>query len=93
MSGVTVDDKIAVLFNEMKLRSTHKYITFKVENKEKVVVDVKADPCKTEDSESDKTQFDILKALMTKEPRYILYDFGFTSKHGRKINKIAFIFW
>ncbi len=93
MSGIEVDDEIPSLFNEMKLRSTHKWATFKIENKKKVVVDVLGDPCKTEDKEADKIQFDELKGKLTKEPRYILYDFGFTNSEGRKIGKLGFIFW
>ena len=77
----------------MKLRSTHKWATFKIENKKKVVEDEKGDPCKTESKEEDKTCFDELGEKLGKEPRYILYDFGFTNKEGRKINKLAFIFW
>lgn len=93
MSGIEIDPEITTLFNDMKLRSTHKFITFKIENKKKVIVDVKGDPCPTESTEEDKAQFGILGDLLTKEPRYVLYDFGFTNKEGRKINKIAFIFW
>ncbi len=84
---------IPELFNEMKLRSIHKYMAFKIENKKKVVLDFAGDPKTTEDKESDKVCFDELKSRMTKEPRYILYDFGFTNKEGRLIKKIAFIFW
>lgn len=93
MSGIEVSSEITTLFNDMKLKSVHKYITFKIENKKKVVVDVCGDPKKTEDKVADKTSFDELGALLTKEPRYILYDFGFTNKEGRIINKLAFIFW
>lgn len=93
MSGIEVDADVTTLFNEMKLRSIHKYATFKIENKKKVITDVKGDPNATEDKDADKASFDELKGTLTKEPRYILYDFGFTNKEGRKINKIAFIFW
>ena len=94
MSGIEVDAEIPTVFNDMKLRNTHKYVTFKIENKKKVVVDEKANPCCTTDKDADKACFDELAAkLVPKEPRYILYDFGFTNKEGRKINKIAFIFW
>jgi len=95
MSGIEVDSNIATLFNELKLRSIHKYATFMIENKKKVVVDQKGDPASTESKEDDKVQFNALRDLVTasNQPRYILYDFGFTNKEGRKINKIAFIFW
>ena len=93
MSGVEVDPTIPPLFNDMKLKSTHKFMTFKIEKKKKVVVDVQGDPNKTESKEDDKVFFDDMKSQFTDEPRYVLYDFGFTLESGRKLNKIAFIFW
>jgi hypothetical protein len=93
MSGIAVDPAVTALFNEIKLRSTHKWATFKIVDKKNVEVDEKGDRCITETPEEDKAQFDILMSKMTKEPRYCLYDFGFTNKEGRKINKLAFIFW
>ena len=94
MSGVEVDEEVGTLFNEMKLSSTNKYAFFKIENKEKVVVDKLGDPCVTT-TKDDKKQFEKMKeeVFAKKEPRYILYDFGFTIKDGRKINKLALIFW
>ena len=72
MSGIEVDASIAPLYNEMKLRSIHKYITFKIENKKKVVVDIKGDPNKTETKEEDKVFFEEMTSHLTSEPRYIL---------------------
>ena len=93
MSGIEVDPDIPTLFNEMKLRKTNKFVTFKIESKKRVVVDYAAEACPTDDKESDKEQFDLLRDLLSLEPRYILYDFSFTISDGRKIQKIAFIFW
>lgn len=93
MSGIEVDADIPTLFNEIKLRSIHKWATFKIENKKKVVVDKLGDPAKTENKEDDKVHFAQLKEKLTNEPRYILYDFGFTIKDGRVLKKMAFIFW
>lgn len=96
MSGIEVDSEIATLFNEIKLRSTHKFATFKIQNKKIVVIDYKADPVATETRETDKAEFDKLKDLVTSsnEPRYILYDFSFQmAKDNRSVKKIAFIFW
>nr|WAW84862.1 cofilin [Halisarca dujardinii] len=93
MSGIEVDPEVATLFNNMKLRSTNKYATFRIKDKKIVIVDELGEPCKTEEKEKDKECFDVLKATLKKEPRYILYDFGFTNKEGRKIGKLAFIFW
>ncbi len=93
MSGIEVDPEINELFNTMKLKQTHKWAMFKIENKKKIVVDEAGEKCTTENYEDDKVQFDVMKAKLLVEPRYILYDFGFTNKEGRKINKLAFIFW
>jgi len=96
MSGIEVDSSITTLFNEMKLRSIHKYATFKIENKKKVIVDQKGDPVPTETRDEDKVEFNKLKDLVTSsnEPRYILYDFSFQmAKDNRSLKKIAFIFW
>ena len=93
MSGIEIASDVNELYNEVKLRSIHKWVTFKIENKKKVVVDCLGDPCKTETKEDDKKCFNDLKAKLTKEPRYILYDFRFINKEGRVINKLAFLFW
>ena len=93
MSGIEVEPGCATLFNEMKLRSIHKYATFKIENKKRIVIDIRGDPANTESKEDDEILFDELKSTLTLEPRYILYDFGFTTNKGRKVNKLAFIFW
>lgn len=96
MSGIEVDPSIATLFNEIKLRSIHKFATFKIEKKKTIVVDHLADPVTTETREQDKAEFDKLKDLVTSsnEPRYILYDFSFQmAKDNRSLKKIAFIFW
>ena len=88
-----MDADIPALFNDMKIRSTNKYATFKIEKKKKVIVDVKGDANATEDKADDKTSFDELKKALGNEPRYVLYDFGFKNKEGRIIKKLAFIFW
>ena len=93
MSGIEIEDDVAPLFNDIKLRATHKWVTFKIEKKKKIIIDVKGEPNPTEDKDADKASFEELKGQLTEEPRYILYDFGFTNKEGRKINKLAFIFW
>ena len=87
MSGVEADEEVGTLFNEMKLSSTNKYAFFKI--------DKLGDPCVTTTKEDDKKQFEKMKeeVFAKDEPRYILYDFGFTIKDGRKIKKLALIFW
>ena len=93
MSGIEIDPEISTLFNDVKLRKSNKYIFFKIQDKKRIIVDKLGDPCHTEDKESDGAQFSQLSECLTKEPRYILYDFSFTNKEGRKIQKLAFLFW
>lgn len=93
MSGVEVDASVVALFNEMKIRSVHKFAIFRIEKKKTITLDFAADAVVTDDRDDDKKNFQELSAKLSKEPRYILYDFGFTSKEGRKLNKLAFIFW
>lgn len=93
MSGIVVEQEVTDLFNEVKLRHTHKWVLFKIEGKKKVIIDEKGDAKSTDDKVADKECFDELKAKLTQEPRYILYDFGFKNKEGRQIEKLAFIFW
>ena len=94
MSGIEVDSEIPALFNEMKLKHTQKWATFKIEGKKKIITDENGEKCETDTLEDDKEQFQVLKEKLKvlKEPRYVLYDFRFTNKEGRIINKLAFIF-
>jgi cofilin len=95
MEGVEVDPAVTPFYNDMKLKQTHKFAEFKItDDKRKIVLDYAADPCQTDNKEDDEEQFNKLKERQQiKEPRYILYDFGFTNKEGRKIKRMAFIFW
>ena len=98
MSGIEVDAVIPELFNDIKMKHKHKWATFKIENKKKIVVDQLGDPKTTETKEDDQKCFEDLKEVLVsdelkKEPRYVLFDFGFTNEEGRKLQKLAFIFW
>ena len=94
MSGIEIDQEIKTLFDDMKLRKTHKWATFKIsDNKKSIEVDQKGDPMPTESREDDVICFNELMATLGKEPRYILYDFSFKIRDGRLIQKLAFIFW
>ena len=93
MSGISVHQSVGTVFNEVKLRHVHKYVLFKIENKKEVIIDQAGEKHETSTEEEDKPFFEEMKEKLTNEPRYILYDFGFTNKDGRKINKLAFIFW
>ena len=94
MSAIEVDPAIPGIFNEMKLRSTYKWITFKIKDKRTVVVadSRPGDPLLTDDA--DKAAWnELASSLSDRNPRYILFDMHTTSPEGRKIEKIFFMFW
>ena len=94
-SAVKVHQSVVDIFNAVKLRNEHKYVLFKISDDEKqIVIDYAAGKHKTSTEEEDKQFFDEMRAKLTEaEPRYILYDFGFTAKNGRKLEKLVFAFW
>ena len=92
MSGIQVDQEVVDLFNSMKQKKTNKWATFRVsDDKKRVIVDEKGDLCN--DIDVDEEKFKELVGKLPNEPRYILFDFNFMNKEGRKINKLAFILW
>ena len=93
MSGIEVDSAIIDLFNDMKIKKTNKWATFKLSGDQKrVEVDKCGDPCKETDKDEEKFK-ELIDQLDSSEPRYCLFDFNFVNKEGRNINKLAFIFW
>lgn len=90
MSGVEVGEGCISLFNAMKTTHSNKWATFKIEGKKTVVVDQKGG--QNQDPNADRDKFNEMVRSLGTEPRYILFDFIF-EMGGRKIQKIAFIFW
>ena len=93
MSGIEIDPDITALYNDIKIRHTNKWATFKIENKKKIVIDQKGDPNPTTTKEDDKEAFAEFLQQFQEEPRYAVYDFRFTSGEGRLLEKLAFLFW
>lgn len=95
-SGIAVHEEISSLYNEVKLRSTNKYIIMKIQDKKEIIIEFLADPVKCETKEQDRVCFNELKAKLMDagEPRYVLYDFDFKmEKDGRTVKKLAFLFY
>ena len=93
MSGLDVDPDCDSAFEDMKNTFSDKFITFKVWEKKKIIVDQRSGPKRTESMEEDEEVFQELVALLKDEPRYILYDFGFKSSQMGEIRRIAFLLW
>lgn len=84
-----------MLYNDVKMWHKHKYVTFCIVNNKKVVVDERGEENTTEEMEEDMKLFEELKQQLIdlNEPRYVLYDFGFSSEGGRKVSKLVYIYW
>ena len=77
----------------MKLRNAYKWITFKIEGRKRVIMDAYLNGDPSLEDEADRATFEALKASLTKEPRYILYDLSTHAPDGRTIRKTFFLFW
>ena len=93
LTGIQADPEILAFYKKITLEKCYKWATFKIGDMERIIIDYKAEACTTDTKEEDCVEFDQLVATLDDEPRYILYDFGFTNEEGRKIQKLAFIFW
>ena len=85
MSGVLCDDACVDNFNEMKIRHTKRFITFKIEDKKMIKIDT--------EGEKEKTYDDFLAAMPENEPRYAVVDVQFETDDGRPQDKIVFFLW
>ncbi|KYN97376.1 actin-depolymerizing factor 2 [Plasmodium gaboni] len=91
VSGVKVSDECVYEFNKLKIKHIHKYIIFRIENYEEVIVDF------LEQDNSLKSYKDIIidirNNLKTTECRYIIADMPIPTPEGVLRNRIYFIFW
>eukprot|EP00927_Polykrikos_kofoidii_P065210 TRINITY_DN609_c0_g1_i1.p1 TRINITY_DN609_c0_g1~~TRINITY_DN609_c0_g1_i1.p1 ORF type:complete len:139 (-),score=31.47 TRINITY_DN609_c0_g1_i1:76-492(-) len=85
MSGVTVADSVVEKYNEIKMKKTLRFVTFKIENKKTIVP--------ADEGEMDKTWDDFVAVLPEEEPRYCLVEVEYESEDGRPQNKLTFVFW
>lgn len=93
-SGIDVDKEVITKIAAMKMKSTHKWQTFKMsDDLKQIIFDEAAEPKETLQREDDEIEFAALKAKLTDEPRYIIYDFQFKRKDERMLKKLAFINW
>mmetsp|Transcript_26392 Transcript_26392/g.57563 ORF Transcript_26392/g.57563 Transcript_26392/m.57563 type:complete len:140 (+) Transcript_26392:104-523(+) len=87
MSGVTCADACVEAYNDMKMHKQDlRFITFKIEDKKKIVIDIK-------EPDMSKTWQAIKEALPDSEPRYAVMDVDYTTDDGRPQSKLTFVFW
>ncbi|SBS84932.1 actin-depolymerizing factor 2, putative [Plasmodium ovale] len=91
VSGVKVSEECIYEFNKLKVKHQHKYIIFRIENCEEIIVDLlEQDPdlrC------FEDIIINIRKCLKKTECRYIIADMPIPTPEGVLRNRIYFIFW
>ncbi|KAG8987022.1 cofilin [Tulasnella sp. JGI-2019a] len=84
-SGVGVNTECLEKYQELKLKKTHKYIIFGLNNTNTEVVVVKT---------SDDKDYEVfLKDLPEAECRWAIYDFEYEKEGAGKRNKLTFYSW
>ncbi|GJM88805.1 hypothetical protein PR202_ga05371 [Eleusine coracana subsp. coracana] len=83
---MAVNDECKLKFLELKAKRTYRYITFRIEEKQKqVIVDKLGAPTMSYE--------DFIATLPDNECRYAIYDFDFVTAEGCQKSKIFFIAW
>ncbi|XP_073054779.1 actin-depolymerizing factor 3 isoform X2 [Primulina huaijiensis] len=85
-SGMAVHDDCKLKFMELKTKRTHRFIVYKIEEKQKqVMVEKLGEPGQTYD--------DFITFLPADECRYAVFDFEFLTKENVPKSRIFFIAW
>lgn len=84
-SGVGVNDQCLAEYQALKLKKTHKYITFTL-NKDNTEIVV-------EKTSASQDYDEFIADLPETECRWAVYDFEFEKEEGGKRNKICFFSW
>nr|CAJ38388.1 actin-depolymerizing factor [Plantago major] len=86
VSGMAVHDDCKLRFLELKAKRTHRFVVFKIEEKQKqVVVEKVGEPAETYE--------DFAASLPENECRYGVYDFDFVTAENCQKSRIFFIAW
>ncbi|CXI68037.1 actin-depolymerizing factor 2 [Plasmodium berghei] len=91
VSGVNVSDECIYEFNRLKVKHLNKYIIYKIENLEKIVVDVLEHDMEL--TSLDNIIMRIKNNLKNTECRYIIADMPIPTPEGVLRDRIYFIFW
>ncbi|XP_075521967.1 actin-depolymerizing factor 3 isoform X2 [Primulina tabacum] len=85
-SGMAVHDDCKLKFMELKTKRTHRFIVYKIEEKQKqVMVEKLGEPGQSYD--------DFITFLPADECRYAVFDFEFLTKENVPKSRIFFIAW
>uniref|UniRef100_A0A7N0UCN6 ADF-H domain-containing protein n=1 Tax=Kalanchoe fedtschenkoi TaxID=63787 RepID=A0A7N0UCN6_KALFE len=85
-SGIAVHDDCKLKFLELKSKRAHRFIVFKIEEKQKqVIVEKLGDPINSYE--------DFAASLPADECRYAVYDFDYVTEENCQKSRIVFIAW
>eukprot|EP01066_Platyproteum_vivax_P005122 Platyproteum_vivax@DN1652_c0_g1_i1.p1 len=84
-TGVAVADECVTKFNEIKMQHNLRYVIYKIENKETIIVEHTGEKSETYD--------DFVSKLPNDEPRYAVVDFQYETDDGRPQEKLLFLGW
>ncbi|KAL3829131.1 hypothetical protein ACJIZ3_017933 [Penstemon smallii] len=85
-SGMAVHDDCKLKFMELKAKRTHRFIVYKIEEKQKeVIVEKLGEPIETYE--------DFTSSLPAEECRYAVFDFDFVTEENVQKSRIFFIAW
>uniref|UniRef100_A0A1X7TW42 ADF-H domain-containing protein n=2 Tax=Amphimedon queenslandica TaxID=400682 RepID=A0A1X7TW42_AMPQE len=95
MGGTEVSPDVKATFDSIKNHHAKKWAFFEIDRSKRVVLTQSGERRDTKTREEDKKIFEeeVKAKLRDDQPLYILYDFQFTNKAGRFIQKVAFIPW
>ena len=85
-SGMGVAEDCREIFLELQRKKTHRYVIFKIDEKQKQVV-VEKTGAATESYD------DFISSLPENDCRYAIYDFDFVTEENCQKSKIFFIAW
>ncbi|KAI7749773.1 hypothetical protein M8C21_012136 [Ambrosia artemisiifolia] len=85
-SGMAVHDECKLKFMDLKAKRTHRFIIYKIEEKQKqVMVEKVGEPAQTYD--------EFTACLPDNECRYAVFDYDFLTPEGVQKSRIFFIAW
>ena len=85
MFSLDVSPEALDTFKKFKMKSAYRWIIFKIENKEKIIVEQTGEPT------SNFAEF--ASKLPKSEPRYAVYEMHVEQKDGCKMNKLLFFLY
>merc|ERR1712032_1239369 len=91
-SGVACDDEVKEIFNEVKMKKTHPWVTFHIQDKKIIKIDKKGEKLASFEENWKAFRDELLKNVGG-EPRYGIVDIDYTSDDGRPQNKLTFVVW